>query len=167
MTFKKFDYSEDPGPKDDKHLKCCGCGYETKGNPDIPYRLQSECPNCHYQMMGWNWCGWKDTPERKKRLAEIDRKIEKAKKKAATEKVSQESESFESFTREERNIQGLLTVEKSGQEAPWLTPFGASLVKIYGIRRNKDGEVEFGIGNEQPPILGWVKAEHFYYEWPS
>lgn len=167
MALKDFDYRKDPGPKDTEHIKCSDCGYEKKEDPNIRYQLQCDCPICGIQMMGWNWMGWKDTPERKKRLAEQERKIEEAKKKARTEKVSQKSEPFESFTEEERNIQGLFVVEGPDEEAPWLTPYGVGLVKIYGIRRGKDGEVEFGIGNEEPPILGWVKDEHFYHEWPD
>jgi hypothetical protein len=37
-------------------------------------------------------------------------------------------------------------------------------VKIYGIRR-RDGKVEFGIGNEKPPILHWAEAKEFFDEW--
>jgi hypothetical protein len=86
----------------------------------------------------------------------------------ADQPVSQESEPFENFSRGERTVgRGLVTVGH-GSEAPWLTPFGVGLVKVYGIRRNKEtGQVEFGIGNEEPPILGWVTADRFYDEWPQ
>jgi len=80
--------------------------------------------------------------------------------------VDQTSEPFENFTEEERTIgEGLVIVAKSGTEAPWINPYGVNLVKIYGIRR-KNGRVEFGIGNETPPILAWVTANCFHYEWP-
>ncbi len=82
------------------------------------------------------------------------------------ERISQESEPFENFTREERTIQGLLVVSEAGTIAPWMTPYGAALVKIYGVRRH-EGKVQFGIGNEEPPILGWVEALAFYDKWPD
>jgi len=74
-------------------------------------------------------------------------------------KVSKSSEPFDNFTEEERNIRvsgQQIIIEKPGIALPWLGPFGACLVKVYGIRHNDKGEVEFGIGNEAPPILGWV-----------
>lgn len=79
--------------------------------------------------------------------------------------VSQESEPFENFTREERTVKGGLVVTK-GSEAPWLTSTGVGMVKVYGIRRC-EGVVEFGIGNEEPSILGWVTADRFWPEFPD
>lgn len=81
--------------------------------------------------------------------------------------VSQKSEPFENFTPEERTVGKGVTVVSQDSEAPWLTPFGAALVKVYGIRRRPDGVVEFGIGNEARPILGWVTADQFFDEWPD
>jgi len=81
--------------------------------------------------------------------------------------VSQDSEPFEDFTEAERNIHGLLIVKGPGTAVPWLNGYGACLVKIYGIRRSSEGKVEFGIGNEKPPILGWVTADRFFDEWPD
>ena len=83
------------------------------------------------------------------------------------ELVSQDTELFENFSAEERAIHNLLIIKEIGQEAQWFGPFGACLVKVYGMRRALDGGVEFGIGSEKPPILGWVKAEEFFNEWPS
>ncbi|MBD3208587.1 MAG: hypothetical protein GF370_03985 [Candidatus Nealsonbacteria bacterium] len=85
-------------------------------------------------------------------------------------KVSQESEPFNNFTREERSVRisgRSEIIGKPGTVLPWLGAFGACLVKVYGIRHDNKGEVEFGIGNEEPPILGWVKKEDFYHKWPD
>ncbi len=163
MSKTTFDYGQDIGPKDEKHLKCNHCGNEKERNYDLSYEAQADCHVCHRgQMMGWNWMGWKDNKTRKERLKKEARRLRRKKNRP----VSQKSEPFENFTERERNIKGLVTVSAPGTEAPWLTPFGAGLVKIYGIRRRK-GRVEFGIGNEEPPILGWVTKDEFYDEWPQ
>lgn len=78
-----------------------------------------------------------------------------------------EGESWDSFSEKERTVGDGITTVSCGSEAPWLSPFGACLVKVYGIRRNENGTVEFGVGNEQPPILAWVTAKDFYNEWPQ
>lgn len=57
-------------------------------------------------------------------------------------------------------------IATEGMTAPWLSAFGACFVKIWDIRI-VDGIVEYGIGNESPPVLGWVKAGDFYSEWPD
>jgi hypothetical protein len=158
-----FDYTKDIGPRDESHLKCNDCGHEAEINPSLSYEKQADCPQCRGgQMMSWDWMGWKDTPERQER----SRKFDEEKRKAKGSPVSQDSEPFENFTEGERTIHNLLVLERPGTEAPWLTAHGAGFVKIYGIRR-RDGVVEFGIGNETPPILGWVTADRFYDEWPQ
>ena len=163
MPKTAFDYRQDVGPKDKKHLKCNNCGNEQEKNYDLSYGEQADCRICHQgQMMSWNWMGWKDNKARKRRLKEGAKKLKKRKRKP----VSQKSEPFENFTEGERNIKGLVTVSAPGTEAPWLTPFGAGLVRIYGIRR-REGKIEFGIGNEEPPILGWVTQDKFFDEWPD
>lgn len=81
--------------------------------------------------------------------------------------VEQNSEPLEKFSEEERRVgNGLFILSELGEEAPWFTPYGVGVVKIYGIRR-KEGKVEFGIGNETPPILSWVTADRFWNEWPE
>lgn len=80
--------------------------------------------------------------------------------------MSEESEPFENFTAEERTVGKGIAVVSQNSEVPWLTPYGVGLVKVYGIRR-REGVVEFGIGNEEPPILGWVTADQFYHEFPD
>lgn len=158
----EFDYSEDKGPCDDEHLKCSGCGYEKAWNRAKLYKDQSDCPKCKDQMMGIRWAGWADNGHNKNIPAQ-------PKTAANKEVVSQESEPFDSFNEEERTIAGgLVVVKEAGTEAPWLGAFGACLVKVYGIRRNTETDkVEFGIGNEAPPILGWVTADQFFNEWPQ
>ena len=158
-----FDYSENPGPQSSNHLKCLNCGHEAEIRRNVPYEEQADCPSCKRgQMMSWNWGGWKLTPESQLRLRQETRR----QKEARLIPVPQESESFDGFTPQERNIHDLLVVEKPGTEAPWLTPFGASLVKIFGIRR-RNNRVEFGIGNRRRPIRAWVTADRFLEEWPQ
>lgn len=145
-------------------LKCSNCGFEKLENPSIDYNEQSRCSQCDYgRMMGWQWPGWKPNELREKQrkinalLAEVEEGL----------KVCQETDDIKNFTKDERTIgKGVMVVEKLGQKAPWLNGFGACLIKIYGIRRRGD-LVEFGIGNEEPPILGWVKANDFFEEWPD
>ena len=110
--------------------------------------------------MGIGWCGWAPNGHNRGEIKPPD---------PNPEPVSQESEPFQSFSASERTIAGgLVTIEKPGTKAPWLSPFGACLVKVYGIRRNPEtNRVEFGIGNEKPPILGWVTEDKFYDEWPQ
>lgn len=83
-------------------------------------------------------------------------------------RIDQTSESFDNFTVEERTIkiEDEPVLINKGSELPVFTPMGVDLVKVYGIRR-KEGKVEFGIGNQTPPILGWVTADFFYHEWPD
>lgn len=162
MPKTTFDYGQDTGPKDKKHLKCNNCGHEEKINPNVSYEARADCRVCHRgQMMGWDWMGWKNNEARKKRLEEMEKRA-----KEPRESISQESEPFENFTERERNIKGLVTVESPGTEAPWMSPLGACLVKVFGIRR-RNGRVEFGVGNEEPPILAWVTKDKFYDEWPD
>jgi len=161
-----FNYQNDIGPADDKHLKCSRCGYTAAENPDLPYSDQSECatPGCHSHMMGWDWMGWKDNKPRREREKERKRRAEEEAKKP----VSQDTEDWATFSVEERRIGKGLLVAEPDCEAPWLSAFGACLVKVYGIRRNAEsGTVEFGVGNESPPILGWVTANDFYHQWPQ
>ena len=54
-----------------------------------------------------------------------------------------------------------------GSAAPWLSWSGVCLVKVWGLRRSPSGEPEFGIGNEKPPVLAWVKDTEFHGEWPD
>lgn len=61
-------------------------------------------------------------------------------------------------------------VAKEGMEAPWITGFGACLVKIWDIRRREDGVVEYGIGNRTRPSdedMAWVTGDKFFDEWPD
>lgn len=71
------------------------------------------------------------------------------------------------FTRDELAILPDGDVISPKGEAPWLGPFGACLVRVYEVRRAEDGTVEFGVGNEKPPVLGWVHKGSFYEEWPQ
>lgn len=54
-----------------------------------------------------------------------------------------------------------------GGIAPWLAGMGVSLVKVYEVGKDPDGEIVFGVGNEQPPVLGWVYPHQFCGEWPQ
>lgn len=76
---------------------------------------------------------------------------------------------FEAFSEEERtlDIDGFPEIVSSGFEAPWLTPFGTGLIRVYDIRRNEKGVVEFGVGNQTLPILSYVTSDKFYNEWPQ
>lgn len=57
---------------------------------------------------------------------------------------------------------------KPGAEMPWLTWGGAGFVKVYDMRWNEEeNRVDFGVGNETLPILGWVQAKDFMDEWPK
>lgn len=79
--------------------------------------------------------------------------------------IDQTSEPFENFTREERNIRGLVTAEK-GAQAPVLTSMGVGMATILGIRR-KNGKVEFGISSDGKQIVEWIKAQQFHHELPD
>lgn len=69
------------------------------------------------------------------------------------------------FTKSELTIgMGLTTVDHLPFVAPWMNGLGACSVKIYEVKR-EDGVVKFGVGNEEPPIVAWVKADDFYCEW--
>lgn len=82
--------------------------------------------------------------------------------------VSQQTDPISQYRPEERTIMvdGEPVILGINSEAPWLSWAGACLVKVYGFRR-VDGAVEFGIGNENPPIIAWVKADAFFHEWPQ
>ncbi len=55
--------------------------------------------------------------------------------------------------------------------APWLSAYGACLIKITDIKRNPSGELEFQIGDENDVPYedgnAWCKADEFYPEWPQ
>ena len=167
----KFDFTQDPGPKQG-WLKCHDCGFTIEEDPDKSYDEQMSCPKCGLgtqRMMGFGWGGWKSTPEREAifKAQEEERRRKQKEYEIEREKPEfQHSESFNDFTDEERTIACGLQVDDPGTEAPWEGPYGVCMVKIYGIRR-KNGVVEFGVGNETPPILDWVKADDFHYEWPD
>ena len=79
---------------------------------------------------------------------------------------------LENFTPDELTIgKGVEQVDSLPCEAPWLSPYGACLIKITDVRRNKDGIVEFQLGDESsiPYENGevWVVADAFYSEWPD
>jgi len=77
---------------------------------------------------------------------------------------------FQEFTTKERTLRCGLVVKNSGTEAPWLNAFGACLVKVWDMKRDEDGTVLFGIGNEKRPPddeIGWVTKNDFYSEWPD
>ena len=167
MTNPKFEYGNDVGPTDEKHLKCHGCGHVALWREGESYDRQSKCTTlgCHGSMMSWDWGGWKAAPERAERYAEQER----VRSEAESKPVSQETEPLDSFTEDERTIPvrgNPLVVNEAGTEAPWMSAFGACLVKVYGMRR-LEGQVQFGIGDEELPILGWVGAGDFYEEWPQ
>lgn len=67
--------------------------------------------------------------------------------------------------------EGVAQVDTLPFEAPWLTGLGACLIKITDLRRDKDGKVEFQLGDEKaiPYKHGteWVFANDFFSEWPS
>lgn len=165
----KFDYQNDSGPKKG-YLKCNMCGFTTEEIKNLDYKEQGTCCHCFGSMMGYFWGGWKVTPSRKKEFKKQEKELERRRKEYEIESVKpefQESEPFENFTDKELTIaNGLVIVKKSGTVAPWLGPYGACLIKVYGVRR-KNNKVEFGVGNEKPPILAWITAGEFYTEWPD
>ncbi len=78
---------------------------------------------------------------------------------------------LDNFTQDELEIgKGITKVDSLPFEAPWLSPFGACLINITDVRRNK-GIIEFQLGDESatPYENGkvWVKADAFYSEWPD
>ena len=154
-------------PSKEENLKCLHCGHEALWKKDEDYDTQSDCIRCGDQMMSRWWGGWGRTIREKREYNKHWRDLEAERERRAAEPVSQETEPIKNFSDKERRIHHVMTFTSIGQEAPWMGPFGASLVKIYGIRRAEDGSVEFGIGNEEPPILGWVHATDFYNEWPA
>lgn len=83
--------------------------------------------------------------------------------------LKKQSAHFQAFSKEERTIKvdGESLILDAGTEAPWLSGLGACLIRVYDIRRNEKGQVEFGIGNETLPILGYVSAKAFFNEWPA
>lgn len=81
--------------------------------------------------------------------------------------VSQVGESLLGFSKAELSMPYGETLTGLPSEAPWLTPLGVGLVVIFAVRRADDGHVEFGIGNQAPPILAWVRKESFHNEWPD
>ena len=79
---------------------------------------------------------------------------------------------IEDFSDSERTIgKGIAVVDSLPFEAPWLSPYGACLINITAIRRNKKGVVKFQLGDEngKPYEDGtaWVKANRFFSEWPD
>lgn len=54
-----------------------------------------------------------------------------------------------------------------GAEAPVLTAYGVDTTCVYDICYGPDGSVLFGVGNQKPKILAWLKKENFYNEWPD
>ena len=94
---------------------------------------------------------------------------------APKDPVSQEGHSdnlVEHFTLTERTlVSGFLTVGRSPVEAPLsdraLDGLGIRIVSIHAMRRTEGGVVEFGIGNEAPPILAWVTRDKFSDWWPD
>ena len=76
---------------------------------------------------------------------------------------------FKSIPLSERTIivNGESIVLDAGTEAPWFGMYGVCFVRVYDTRRDKEGHVEFGVGNETLPILGYVRANRFYNEWPD
>lgn len=79
-----------------------------------------------------------------------------------------EAAGLSNFTKQELTIgHGLGVVDHLPFEAPWMGSLGSCLVNIYEVKREDDGSVKFGVGNEQPPILDWVSANDFYHEWPK
>jgi len=140
--------------------KCCRCGFEAVIQP-APWNQQSECPECKGQMMSWLWGGWKKNSLRDRHwkasqeLRDIESQLT----------VSQAGLPILLFTRSERTIgNGVMVVEDIPCEAPWMGALGACKVKIYAMRRRGD-LVEFGVGNEEPPIISWISANDFANEW--
>ena len=79
---------------------------------------------------------------------------------------------------EEETWKGIKTSERTpwfgivseGTEAPWLNAMGACLVRVWDIRKNAEGVVEYGIGNEtRPPDneIAWITKDEFFEEWPD
>jgi len=140
--------------------KCCQCGSEAVIQP-IPWDQQSKCAHCGGQTMSWLWSGWKDNDLRR-RYDRASLEIQDVESKLT---VSQIGAPIYTFTKEERTVgYGILVVEDFPCEAPWMGSMGACLVKIYAMRRRGD-LVEFGVGNEEPPILAWIQANDFADEW--
>jgi hypothetical protein len=141
--------------------KCNRCGFERVIQPGS-YQEQSRCSfDCDGQMMGWGWNGWKDNPMRQ-RYYEAQRVVRDIEGELT---VSQESQPLDTFTEKERTIgKGLCIVDSLPFQAPWMSALGACNVNIFGIRR-RGHLVEFGVGNEKPPILDWITANDFPTEW--
>lgn len=112
-------------------------------------------------MMSWAWNGWKENEARKKKF-----KAEQLLREVAEAlTVDQTGMDLKDFTEEELIIgKGLTTVDKLPFEAPWMNAIGACSINIYAVRRRGD-LVEFGIGNEKPPIISWISADDFPDEW--
>ena len=69
---------------------------------------------------------------------------------------------------------GVTRVDELPYEAPWLSAFGACLIEIIDIRRNKNGKLEFQLGDEDAKPYTkeggetcWAGADDFYDEWPQ
>jgi hypothetical protein len=77
----------------------------------------------------------------------------------AQQEVDQTSEQFEDFAEPERTLPGSF-VAIQGKEVPILTAMGSGMTTIHGIRR-RDGQVEFGIGDKDGPIVNWLTAKQF------
>jgi hypothetical protein len=151
------------------YLKCCNCGHQVEWDGK-DYESNRDCQLCDNQMLSYRWAGWESTPERERMFAEEERQLAEKDRLAKIEASKPEfqlSEPFGSFTQQERTVgKGITIIKAPGDEAPILSAFGAALVRVYGIRR-KDGIVQFGVGNEEPPILDWIEANDFFDEWPD
>ncbi len=45
-----------------------------------------------------------------------------------------------------------------------MSSLGTCLIRVYDIRENDDGVVEFGVGNKILPILAYCRIKAFYNE---
>lgn len=66
---------------------------------------------------------------------------------------------------------GIAKVTSLPFEAPWLSAFGACLIKISDVKRSDEGTVLFQLADESgTPYEGgkhWVTGDTFYSEWPD
>jgi hypothetical protein len=73
---------------------------------------------------------------------------------------------FDQVPEDQRRVKGLGLLLNSGTEAPWMTPMGMGFIKVWDVRQDGDG-YKFGLGNEEPPVLGWFSIGAFPQEWPQ
>ncbi len=84
------------------------------------------------------------------------------------------SEKIGDFSRDDLRLggnHGEAVVDSLPFTAPWMSAFGACLIKVTDIRRTAGGTIEFQLADERSvPYDGgnvWRPSEAFYSEWPQ